>query len=82
MVREALTTEIPKIMHIEFMRLGLAIAQDGDQLQAQKDFAWVRKMRLASEGAQSVIGSGVVKWVMAIGGLTIAAGVAAIFHLH
>jgi hypothetical protein len=59
----------------EFIRIGLATVKDEDAVEAQKDFAFIRKARMGAEAAGGIIGSSVIKGCVYVIGLILAAGI-------
>lgn len=47
-----------------FLRLGVAISDDGDIIEGQKDMAWLRKQRLAMEELSIWVKRGIVTTVL------------------
>lgn len=79
-IEKTIEEAVPKAMHAEFLRLGLATEDDDDQLSAQQDFAFLRKMRLGAEAAQGVVGRRIVNWTLALIALLAIAGIGALVH--
>jgi hypothetical protein len=72
-VSSAVAEAIPKALHAEFLKLGLATDGEDKQLNAQRDFAFLRSARLDTEAGKRAAFKTVINW--GIGGiLTAAAG--------
>jgi hypothetical protein len=67
-VAESVALAVPKAMHAEFLKLGLATEEDDDQLAAQADFRFLRRARQGAEAAEGLIGKRALNWLIGIVG--------------
>lgn len=74
-VTTSIQEEVPKAMRAEFVKIGLATEDADDQIDAQKDFAWMRRKRVEDEKTSWLMRSQAIRWVMGMAGMLAAAGV-------
>jgi hypothetical protein len=76
-VAEAVESAVPKAMHAEFLKLGLATDGEEKQIDAQKDFAFLRRARRGAESTEKEVGKAAVKWGLGALGAVFLAGIGA-----
>lgn len=73
-VTTSIQEEVPKAMRAEFVKIGLATEDADDQIDAQKDFAWMRRKRVEDERTSWLVRSRVIQWVLGVLGMLVVAG--------
>lgn len=79
-VDRSIAIAVPKAMRAEFLKLGLATEDDDDQIKAQRDFAFLRKARQASETMEGMIGRKIFMIVLTMVGLVVIVGFGALLR--
>lgn len=75
MMLTAIDEKVPSIIHSELVKIGIAASDEGEQIERQDDFRFLRKIRKASDAAQGMLWHRVVNWSIGIGFTALGIGI-------